>query len=314
MSSSVNVYEKFILGSAQLGMEYGINNSIGRPTMDSAREIIACCALNKINHIDTARIYGDSEEVVGGIIAEDNYPLIKVMTKLNLHNDIIAGSTKKKLVKSVDKHIQSSVKALQQSTLYAVLLHKAEYLTDNCGLIWSRIVELKKEGLIKHLGVSVQSPSELELALCYPEIEYIQLPYNILDHRWEESIELIRKVKLERKINIHVRSVYLQGLLLSDDKTHWLKANCLNYKLVISWLRFKTLELNRKSIADLCLAYMRSLAWIDGLVIGVESIEQLNENFDLFNRNQLSDMEVVYVESSRPKLLVKTLNPAEWSV
>jgi aryl-alcohol dehydrogenase-like predicted oxidoreductase len=309
-----NTLDKLVLGTAQLGLNYGINNTLGQPDLDVSRKLIECCELNGARYLDTARGYGNSEEVIGGILGDSKKTELKIITKLNLSyeaTELVSSVEAKKLV---DIHIQHSLKALQQKKLYSVLLHRASDLTSFSGSIWARLLEIKQNNLIEKLGVSVQSPEELELALKYEQVKYIQLPFNILDSRWANAIKYIQQAKSERNIQIHIRSIFLQGLLLSKNDSMWSKANCMNSDVVTSWLRLKVEQHNRDSIADLCLAYVRSLAWVDGIVIGMESVEQLSENIRLFNNCYLSSGEVLDIDSSRPRLLEETLNPARWKV
>jgi aryl-alcohol dehydrogenase-like predicted oxidoreductase len=124
---------------------------------------------------------------------------------------------------------------------------------------------------------------------------------------------LINKVKLKRDLIIHIRSVFLQGLLLSDVKNHWVKANCQNSKIIMEWLNSTRTQLKRESLADLCTVYVRSLPWVDGLVLGMEGMEQLNDNISLFHNNLLSQNEMTIIEETKPELTQETLNPANWN-
>jgi aryl-alcohol dehydrogenase-like predicted oxidoreductase len=314
MNKVFNDKNKLVLGTAQLGLNYGINNTTGQVTPEVAKHLLESCMQHGVNYIDTASVYGNSEEVIGNVLAEIKFTNIQVITKINIDVYISNQSSETDIYDAVDFQINKSIRNLKTSSLFTVLLHRASNLTDYNGAIWSRLLKLKHDGLIEKLGVSVQTPDELDKVLTYNEVEFMQLPFNILDERWSQSIELINNVKLERDITIHVRSVFLQGLLLSDNKEHWLRANCKNSELIIDWLHAIKSQIKRESLADLCIAYARSLSWVDGLVMGMESIEQLNDNMSLFKERLMSKKEISMIEKTRPKLTQETLNPAKWNV
>ncbi|MEI9932700.1 MAG: hypothetical protein WDM89_19740 [Rhizomicrobium sp.] len=68
----------------------------------------------------------------------------------------------------------------------------------------------------------------------------------------------------------------------------------------------------RENAADLCLAYARGQDWIDGVVVGLETEDQLDDNLRLFIKRPLGADECALVEARIPHLPVKLLNPAQW--
>ncbi len=303
---------KLILGGAQLGLNYGIHNILGKPSAEKAKQLINRALSLGISYIDTARVYGNSETVIGNSLSTENNLNLKIITKLDLPEYRDSLPSKADIITEVNNQIQHSRDSLKNDVLHSVLMHRVCNLTAYNGEAWNRLVELKKEGFIKHLGVSVQTVDELKISLQDPKIEYIQMPFNILDKRWQDSINCIKKTKNERNLKIHVRSVFLQGLLLSSNPTHWKRANTPNSEAVRNWLISTVKRFKRKSIADLCLAYVRSLDWIDAIVIGMESNEQLEANIALFSTPVFSSDEIFNIESNRPILTESTLNPGKW--
>ena len=124
------------------------------------------------------------------------------------------------------------------------------------------------------------------MALSYTDVEHIQLPLNVLDWRWEEHLVKILEARKTRSLTIHARSALLQGLLPSTNNNHWLKANIKNFFEVQNWLAKAVYFCGRRSITDLCIAYVKSLSWIDGVVVGIESNEQLFENLNYFSTDK----------------------------
>ena len=138
-------------------------------------------------------------------------------------------------------------------------------------MIRDLLLEWKAEGVIEKVGVSVQSPAELAIALMDTEIEHIQMPFNILDGRWDGFFEEISRERKERNLIVHVRSVLLQGLLVSCDPDHWRKANVQEPQRVWNWLDEMTQNFERASVSDLCIAHATAHEWVDGVVIGSQS-------------------------------------------
>lgn len=305
-------FNDLVLGGAQLGLAYGVNNSTGQPIKDETIQLIRKAVSLGISCIDTASVYGSSEKIIGESISNINDVEVKVITKLHLPNVDTDISPTFDFNTAVDKQIKESLKRLKMSSLYSVLLHRASDLTENGGVIWKRLIELKKIGKIQCLGVSVQTPDELIKSLGYVDVEYIQMPFNILDNRWAVAINHLKDIKKDRDINIHIRSVFLQGLLMSTNPEHWYKANISDMESIISWLNNKVELFERESIADLCVSYVRSLDWVDSVVVGMENIEQLNVNMKLFSLPYLSDSQLKQIEASRPEISDNSLNPAKW--
>jgi len=177
-----------------------------------------------------------------------------------------------------------------------------------------RIISLKASGLIKKIGASIQNEDELVAALQDDQINSIQMPFNILDHRWAHLVPQIIKTKKQRKLEITVRSVFLQGLILSNSNKFWKTVAPDDYQNIINWLQTLTLNLSDDNIKRIALKYVRSHKWIDGIIVGVETSEQLNEVIAIFAEDPLSIEELKYIFNSRMKLSENILNPALWKL
>lgn len=306
------VARKLVLGTAQLGMTYGISNQLGQPSQLCAETLIKTAISNGVSYIDTARAYGNSEEVIGAALKDGWRGRTQVITKLSTLQDCPPTATSAVVNAFVDASIYRSCSALELQKLDAVLLHRTSHLRDWGGAAWRRLIEHKAKGVIKVLGVSVQSTAELELALTSAQVELIQMPFNVLDWRWEELIPRIRAVKSERKLTIHIRSGLLQGLLVSNNKEHWYKANVVRSESVIAWLANQTQKTQSLSAADFCLRYIKSLDWVDGVVVGMESYLQLTDNIATFCRRDFTTQEINAIRGDRPQLNENSLNPACW--
>jgi spore coat polysaccharide biosynthesis protein SpsF len=303
---------KLVLGAAQLGMAYGVTNLMGRPDQGLTNTLIKMAISNGVEFIDTARAYGASEDAIGHVLASGWRDRISLITKLSPLDDLPGNSDIPTCNAFVDESIYRSLNALGVEQVDILLLHRSEHLEICKGQVWNRLLTHQEQGKVKSLGVSVQSPGELLKVLCVPEIEHIQLPLNILDGRWSDLEENILAAKAKRRLHIHVRSVYLQGLLLTNDQALWSRANVTNYHEIQVWLSNAVKLFSRDSVKDLCLAYVNGLKWVDGIVVGMETLAQLHENLALMNKPSLNDEQIKLVKRTCPRINESSLNPAMW--
>ena len=304
---------QLLLGGAQLGMNYGINNKVGKPNNDLCKNMIKTALANGVRYIDTARSYKNSEEVIGNVLKDGWTGRCKIITKLSSLTDCPVKASKSTVKAFVNESIYKSCLMLGLQQLDVVLLHRASHLVNWNGAAWDSLLELKATSVIKNLGVSIQNPKELKHALSVREISYIQMPFNILDSRWNRFVQNIVSTKTSRNIVIHVRSALLQGLLSSDEDYHWKGAGIKNHEPIRQWLHDTVSSCNRVSVIDLCLSYVRTMDWIDGIIVGMEKIEQLEENIKYFNSPVLNKNEINDINKTRPQVSEKSLNPAMWA-
>ena len=304
--------KNLVLGGAQLGLDYGITNQTGQPDINNAIELIRMAIVNGVEYIDTASEYGNSETVIGKALKHGWDSRVKVITKLSTLSGCPLDADRATVKAFVASSVYKSCRQLGIPNLDCLMLHRAEHLSAWSGAVIEELVSLKTTAVISSLGVSVQSPEELIAVLKHEEFEFIQMPLNILDSRWAEAIKEIERVKKDRCLVIHARSSLLQGLLLSSDRDLWKQANCQSPKELIEWLKFHADDKNRIDLVDLCLSYVRSQNWVDAVVVGMESKEQLIKNIQLFSTPLLQELELKDIDLSRPCLNVEMLNPANW--
>lgn len=303
---------KLVFGTAQLGMDYGIANISGKPSAADTEILLKTAVENGVEFFDTARAYGDSESAIRRAMALGWQGRAKVITKLSPLDGLPVHANLATCNAFVDASLYESLNALGLEQVDVLLLHRAEHINACDGKIWNRLLVLQEQGKIKSLGVSIQTPNEMLIALDFPQIKYIQLPLNILDWRWQKLSEKILAVKKERELNIHTRSVYLQGLLISDNQAHWKNANVMSPKEIQTWLFNTARSFERSSVKDLCLAFINGLSWVDGIVIGMETLNQLYENLALLAKPPLDSAQLAEIYRTRPRLNQSSLNPSMW--
>ncbi|WP_417525536.1 aldo/keto reductase [Marinovum sp.] len=300
------------LGTAQFGSKYGITNRRGRVDTNEATDIIRRSITDGVVYLDTAAAYGESERVIGRALQGGWASRVKIITKLALQEPGCSESCQEGYKRlAVRNSVLNSCVNLRCSSIDTLMLHRAVHLSD--AAIVDELIGLKDEGVIDHIGVSVQSPKELKYSLQCDFVSIIQMPFNILDYRWDGLVEDIEQVKKQRSLIIHARSALLQGLLCSKDGGDWAKAGIENYEEVTNWLDETCRELNKKSVSDLCIGYVNSQSWIDSVVVGIDSKDHLYDSLQSIAMPLLDGEALQYIRRTRPVLDEARLDPSNWS-
>ena len=271
---------KLVLGTVQFGLQYGVN-SAGRPSEDAVRAILAAARSGGIDTLDTSSAYGNAEEVLGRC-ADASFRIVSKYPK---------GET------PVKPMFEGSLARLGVKSLYGYLLHHFEVFRENPA-VWEEFQSLKADGLVQKIGFSLYEPAELDFILAKGvPFDLLQLPFNILDRKFLPYMEKLHAEGVE----IHVRSTFLQGLFFMDR-------NALPQKL--QPLRRSLLELDAYarekglSMAELALNYNLQQPCIDGVLIGVDNLAQLQANLQ-----SVKDVPVnINIDVEEKDLL----NPVNW--
>lgn len=303
-------HARLVLGTAQLGMPYGITNRDGMPDSEASGNIIRAAIDRGVSHIDTARGYGEAESRLGAALADGDGDEVTVITKIGGFDRLDADADRAAVNDFVDASVFRSCHDLGVDALDTLLLHSAEPLERPDAGVMSRLIELRDGGVVGRLGLSVQSPEELARAAVHPDITHLQLPFNILDWRWRSS-NLAGLTAARPDLVVHVRSVFLQGLLLSESPGLW--PNTGDYaKRLLEKLAGLVESLGRENVADLCIAYVNAQPWVHGIVIGVDSTAQFEANCRYFDNSFLTPDELARVEGELPRAEAALLDPALW--
>jgi aryl-alcohol dehydrogenase-like predicted oxidoreductase len=255
---------QLVVGSVQIGLSYGAANRTGKPSRDTALRLLRRAESAGVGGFDTARAYGDAEERLGEAFAGRGVPIV---TKLSPLSELAPNASRADVCAAVDKSLADSRAALRRSCIGTLLLHRASHLVAFGGAVWRCLLEHQAEGMIETLGVSVQSPREAELALNVAAVAHLQLPFNLLDWRWQQA-GVIDRLRARPEVTVHARSVFLQGILAAEDTAPWPKIAGLDASGLLVWIAQIARDFGRESAADLCLAYVRGQDWIDGVVVG----------------------------------------------
>jgi spore coat polysaccharide biosynthesis protein SpsF len=300
---------ELVLGTVQLGLAYGAANRTGKPARATALRLVRRAAACGINQFDTARAYGDSEERIGEALADKK--TVRAITKLSPLSELKPGAMRKTVQRAVDESIEQSLASLRRGRLDCLLLHRAQHMWAFDGAIWERLIEHLEDGRILSLGVSVQSPVEALAALACPDVLHLQLPFNLLDWRWRAP-GFQTCLATRPNVTVHARSAFLQGILAAHDPDVWPGIEGVDAAAMVRMIATLTEIFDRETPADLCLAYVRGQRWIDGVVVGLESEEQLDDNLRLFVKPPLAPEDCDSLAQRIPRMPLALLDPSQW--
>jgi spore coat polysaccharide biosynthesis protein SpsF len=300
------------LGTAQLGMRYGIVNRTGKPFEAQAIQIVRRAVAHGVTALDTARGYGNSERVLGRALSGAWYSRAEVITKLALSSTLSASASDSEVSAAVDASVRCSCEELQTPKLSTLLLHTWAHRRAWNGAVWRRLLELRNQGVIGILGASVYEPCEAQAALDDADVLHLQIPFNVLDWRWHA--DGIDQLVLRRPdVIVHARSTLLQGILAHPPE-RWPKMDGFDPTAWVCRLQELASDFHRDSIIDLCFTYVRSQSWISSVVVGCETQEQLDHNLELFCKTTLSQECCYQLQQAFSEIPAPLLNPAKWSV
>lgn len=292
---------RLALGTAQFGLDYGITNRGGRVEDNEVAAILALASDNGIDTIDTARLYGESEASI-----RRNWPAgaeFRIVTKTPKFGDSEdAGQAAAELHAAFEKSLQ----ALGRTSVDALLMHDAQDLLGPFGTaLWTALEELKHSGRVAKIGVSIYEADEIDAVLDRFRIDVVQLPFNAIDQRLAEGAQLRRLCGAN--VEIHARSVFLQGLLLAPVDAIPPRFEPLRSAIERIDKAFAEEGLSR---LEGLLASVLTRREIDRVVVGVTSAQELSAIIRAVKRAE--DAEALHIDL--PPLDPRYLNPARWHV
>lgn len=292
------------LGTAQLGMKYGINNKVGKLRKESVFEILDTAIENNIRMWDTASIYGEAEELLGEYLFEheEEAKNIKIISK---QCQSVDGLDRKALEKCIRGELQQSLKRLHREYLDGYLLHSYREI-DNADTI-NILEELKTEGLVQAIGVSVYEIDEAEKAIEEGIIDYLQMPCSVFDQRGLTS-GVFQKAK-EKGITVFTRSAFLQGLLMmrEEEIPQYLQG-------IIPYVRkfndiLSNYQIDKKYAI---IKFILSERQIDYMVFGIETREQLIEIVKEREKETLPEGLIKEIRNNFNNISTDLILPINW--
>ena len=271
------------IGTVQLGMNYGIANSAGKPDEEKSFSMLRAALEGGVTSIDTARAYGDSEEVIGRFFKTSwTGELPFITTKLQK----LEGETEAEIEKYVVTAMESSLARLGVQKVNAVMLHVAGDIAAHGKAGARAMYSLVKREYADMVGASVYNADEIGEMLKYDEFTVTQIPMSIFDQRLIAS-GTVDKLR-DKGYAVFVRSVFLQGLFFLDPDE-------IDDPILLEHAvpKIRTLRQIASSedmtVAQLAIAFMRDTAGVTSLVLGADTPEQVRDNIAYFDAPKLSD-------------------------
>lgn len=288
--------KQLIVGTANFNSEYGINNFKFKYKY-LKYDLFKYLKQKKLNYFDSSFNYNLNNEFINNL----NFKGSKIITKFSLPK-----RNKRRFLSQIYNEISNKINIFKIPYFEAILLHDIYDLKTKLNKEVVKILrKLKKEGLVKKIGVSIYSPEDLQIVFSNFQPDIIQAPINIFDSRlinskWMKTIE-------KKKIDLQARSIFLQGLLLTDLRK-------LSKKKISKNLIFKINELekwcqeNNISRLEACLGFINSLKTVKFITVGICSKEELCEILNILNRKRKIKLKDFSVKNN------KLIDPRKWKI
>lgn len=280
MKDNIN---RLTLGTVQFGLDYGINNPSGKPSREKSLSMLNYAWQKGIRIFDTAYAYGDAQEILGEFISTHNLGSeIKIITKLKPNVLSESSGSKEKIIR---KNIKESLRLLKMDCVDGFLLHTPGYIRDPEILL--AMEKMKNDGLTRNIGVSIYEVDDAIYAAKQPVVDYIQVPYSILDQRLDNKT--FRNLTEKNNIKVFARSAFLQGLFFMPEE-----------KIPPSFPNLDEVKAHLKQIDEIIQKYgltrqQAALLFsycnknIDHVVFGVDNIGQLKEDIQIIEKHPSCD-------------------------
>jgi aryl-alcohol dehydrogenase-like predicted oxidoreductase len=208
------------------------------------------------------------------------------------------------LPSNIIERIKNNLEILNVDNLYCYMFHNFNDYISFFNLFKEDLLFLKRNGLINKIGVSLHSNEEISEVLKNGNIDLIQLPFNLLDNSSQRK-DILIKAK-SNGIEVHTRSVFLQGLFFKDSNN--IKGKLLEIKDDLNIIKG---IVSKEDMNDLALNYAYSKEYIDCVLLGVDTVDQLQSNINTIKNNKTKNF-----NHEVDNIVVKNnvlLNPANWS-
>jgi len=272
MPKKFKMSKQFVLGTAQFSSNYGVSNRHGKISFKEGKKIINYAHDNGARFLDTAIEYNNCDKILGkfgvknwNIITKITFPESKT-NKFNL-----------------EKRIKESLKNLKVKKFYGILVHNHKSLKHKFNKKNFKILlSLKRKNLVKKIGISTYGVENLNFIIKNFKIDIIQTSFNLFDTR---ILEYLKKEKIKKNIEIHARSIFLQGLLLINkrDLPIYFRKWDKYFEKLNNWL-----DQNNLDVLKTCLDFGLKNTRINKLVFGVDGIRQLRQIIKIIKYDKIN--------------------------
>lgn len=288
--------QKLVLGTAQFGMNYGVANKTGKINKSEMFNILRTSRLNGIKTLDTASGYGNCQKDLGDLGIDE----WEVISKISNY-----GYKKNEIKANIILQIKKTLKDLNIKSIDTLLLHTPDDLTGEYRYeIYNALLESKRKQFCKKIGISAYEYDQVLKITEEFKIDVVQFPYSIFNTELDTTglISYLRKHKIE----IHVRSIFLQGLLLmgSQERGSYFKKWDVLFERWESWI-----IKNDISKIEACVSYVLQNKYIDKIILGIDTKEHLQEILEIFKKSNHKEIPNLFSCEDQ-----KLTNPLNWRI
>lgn len=289
-------------GTVQFGLDYGVANVTGKPDQATVNRMLATAFEAGVNALDTASMYNQAEAVLGRALADLGVrDRIFIVSKARPREGVAgtpgaAGTPEEQITAAVERSLR--VLGVERIGLY--LLHGYQALP------YVGALHRKREaGDIGAVGVSVYSVEEALGAIAAPGVDAVQHPLSLLDQRFLRAG--VPERAAEAGVAIFARSVFLQGVVTMAIPD--LPEPIAEVGKTLARLRELAGEL---TIEEMAIRYAASLAGVTGVVVGMETHEQMERNLAAIEAGPLDGALLAAIGREVPDLPEEIINPGLW--
>lgn len=300
-SGKTPVSSRLGLGTVQFGLDYGVTNAAGRVAPEDVNSILDRAASDGISTLDTAFLYGESEAVVG---RSGRQAAFEIITK----TDKVSGARNAgEAADRIERAFEISLSRLGVAGVDGLLVHDVnDLLGIHADAVWRRLTELRATGRARRVGVSVYEGHEIDRLIGRFDFDLVQLPFNALDRRLAENGQL--SALAARGVEIHARSIFLQGVLLQPPER--LPAKLAPLRPVVTAMR-ESFTRAGLTVMEGLIASVLHQSEIDRIIVGTTSLRDLEEIVSAATR--VGRPELAYLPDRWDVSDVRLLNPAMWN-
>jgi aryl-alcohol dehydrogenase-like predicted oxidoreductase len=279
---------KLAIGTANFGEKYGLTHK--KNNLKDIKKVFKFAKLKRINLIDTSINYRFSHINIGKF----NNHNARIVTKIKFDKKDISYDSFRRI-------FLGTLNDLKIKKIHGILFHDPKILKKKEGKKFLNFLKrLKKEGLVKKIGISIYSANDINFDKTNWKPDIIQFPLNIFDTRVVES-NLFKKIK---NCELHARSCFLQGSLINNKfrlnkKLIKFKRDFINFD---KWT--KKAKINK---IDACIHFIKKFKKIDYLIVGFDNYDQFIKIYDSFSKKTIN------ITKSFDKKNLKLLDPRLWN-
>jgi aryl-alcohol dehydrogenase-like predicted oxidoreductase len=246
-------------------------------------KILDFCLKNNISNLDTAKSYGNAEKILGQYYKINKFKINTKITNLNTITDI----------KNIKKNIEDSLRKLNTKVIHVCYVHSFNDIKKkkDANKIFLELNKLKKNKIIKKIGISLYSIEELRYCLKNYKFDVIQIPINIFNQDFCEK--KIFNILKKRKIEIEARSIFLQGLFFLKENQLPKRFNSIKNELI----ELRKVYNSNKKILACCLGFIKQISSIKIVVVGVTKLKELKTIVKEFNKQKKININYQFFKS-----------------